>query len=148
MNKRAIIKIIIFVLLTSVFSLGVLMSNKDIITKGFRFINSALLSYLLVYIFSNITTIRINKDIVSKKAAIISLLWAVTFIIANVLEYKTILKVLNLLALFVIGTTVYELFNKKYNKENTEINVFEFGYVWIGFVLLIPIILILVIIGF
>ena len=148
MNRRNSIQVIVFVIVMIIFSLGILASDKDIIVKAFYFMSIGLLSYMLVYVFSNITSDKTNKKIVSKKIAITTLLWAMTFIIANFLEYKTIFKVLNLLAFFVIGTAVYELFNKKYNRENKEIDVFRFGYVWIGFVLLIPIIVVLVIIGY
>ena len=148
MNRRNSIQVIVFVIVMIIFSLGILASDKDSIVKAFYFMSIGLLSYMLVYVFSNITSDKTNKKIVSKKIAITTLLWAMTFIIANFLEYKTIFKVLNLLAFFVIGTAVYELFNKKYNRENKEIDVFRFGYVWIGFVLLIPIIVVLVIIGY
>ena len=148
MNRRNSIQVIVFVIVMIIFSLGILASDKDIIVKAFYFMSIGLLSYMLVYVFSNITSDKTNKKIVSKKIAITTLLWAMTFIIANFLEYKTIFKVLNLLAFFVIGTAVYELFNKKYNRENKEIDVFRFGYVWIGFVLLVPIMVVLVIIGY
>lgn len=149
--KKTIIKGIIFAVLTLSFSMSVLLESTNYLLSFLRVINGALLSFMLICIYSNMFSKNIYNNKLSKKLSIVNLLWGITFLLANIIEYGTIVKILNVLAIAVVVSACYELFFKKdngVNEKNIDMNIIKFGYIWVGFVLLIPILLIFVFKGY
>ena len=140
-------KIIVFFVLTILFSFAHIVSN-NLLISFIGIVNSALISYMLIMIFSSIG--QNNKSIMTKRLMLINFFWGVTFLAINILKYGTIFKILNLLAVFVIGSSLYEFIKIKVKKldQKDENDAFKFAYVWLLFILLIPILIILVLIGY
>jgi hypothetical protein len=145
--KRRIIKLIIFVVLSLFIGGPMSIRDEGVVLGVIRIINTGLFVYMMIDLFSNMKKLETNRRKISKKIAIINILWGITFIIINILQYGTILKVLNILALGVIVSMIYALFAQE-RRSMKEMNIIRFGYIWIGFVLFIPVILILMFKGY
>lgn len=145
--KKRIIKSVITIVLAIIFSMPWRMDSQKITMQILGFLNGCFISYMLVEVFSNIPKLGLNKKKITKKINFSCLLWAITFLLLNIIKYGKIVKVLNILAIFVIGMSIYEIISL-YKKKNNEVDSIKFGYIWVGFVLLIPAVLILVLIGY
>jgi predicted membrane metal-binding protein len=145
--KKRIIKSCITIALAIIFSMPWIMDGQKIIMKILGFSNGYFISYMLVEVFSSMQKLSLNKRKISRNINLSCLLWAITFFLLNTIKYGTIMKLLNILAVFVIGTSIYDLV-RLYRNKNKEVDCIEIGYIWIGFVLLIPVVLILVLIGY
>lgn len=122
-----------------------------------RIINAFLLIAMFIMIFANMVWGKVKRSF-AKTLMIVNMIWGITFLIANVMEYGFTFKILNLLSVAVVLFSGYEIIfggrirkdiDADANKNTDEIHKeYKFYFLWLIGVLLIPVLLILVIKGY
>ncbi|MGM0379081.1 MAG: hypothetical protein ACQEQE_04990 [Bacillota bacterium] len=142
MKKKSILFIFILVLL----NFPIFFSEKRLLVKSLRFLNRGLLAYYFTLVFMKNGFDNINKKSkMTKKEFIASILWALTFLLSNYIEYNSLFKIINIFPLFMIFIVTLE-YNQKIDFEKNDI--FYLGNIYLGYILFLPIILILIFKGF
>lgn len=99
MKKKLSLFIPIFIFL----NFSIVFSEEIVFIKILRFINRGLLAYYLTLVFTKDNFNSIDKKRkISKKEFVVSILWALTFLIANYFEYDTFFKIINILPIVMI----------------------------------------------
>ena len=142
MKKKSILFVFILVFL----NFPIFFSEKRLLVKSLRFLNRGLLAYYITLVFMKNSFDNINKKSkMSKKEFIVSILWTLTFLLSNYIEYNSLFKIINIFPLFMIIIVMLE-YNQKIDFEKNDI--FYLGNIYLGYILLLPIILILIFKGF
>ena len=117
--KKIINKSFITITLSIIFSIVWVIDEQKITMKILGFLNSYFISYILVEVFASIYKLDVNKEKMTRNINLACLLWGITFFILNTVKYGTVIKLLNILAVFVVGTSTYALahLHRKEKKE-------------------------------
>ena len=145
--KKKIIKSFITIILTIAFSMTWIVDSPSITIKTLGLLNGYFMSLMLVEVFVSMHKLDEKKEKMTKNTNIFSLMWAITFLILNTIKYGTVIKLLNALAAIVIVTSIISLVSLR-KKDRKEVDSIRFGYIWVGCVLLIPVVLIFVLMGY
>lgn len=123
------------------------MGDSKLLLRLFRTLSGFFIGTILVIIAVNISKKNIDKWKNAIKISILSLLWTISFITANILSSGKLISILNILTLGVLISSVITLVRGRKVIE-IEPDSYQFGFIWVGLILLIPFILIGTFLGF
>ncbi len=124
--------------------------NFDAVNIGvriFRAISGFALWSIIVIIAVNFLQKDTDKLKMNMKTAILGIVWSVSFILMNFFERGNLVSLLNVIAAIALVMNIIVLIKRK-DIVATEENPIKFGYIWVGFVLLIPFLIIGVLLGY
>lgn len=144
--RKKILSLVTGMILSGLFIWMAWMSEASWIVKGLRAISALAMVGIIIYSFRGILDSKKSTLKYSYGFLIIDSIWAISFLLANVIE-KGLFKVINIFPIAVLGIGI-KVFLERHKGKEKEDNAIKFGYWWVGFVLLIPLVLILVAKGY
>lgn len=134
------------ILLIGLFISLIMIPEDKGLARGLQLISSLAMASMVGHIFYGVfgkkqSTLRYSYILWTLNG-----IWAISFLGMNIVK-GNIFKIINLIPILVLGLGLRFMLDKNKNQAKNQ-DMIKFGYGWVGFVLLIPLLMILVAKGY